>query len=273
MIKALGVFAAVSMVVSVHASAQTPRTAPPAPQPATQVSGWVGITYSVDGRTDNEGRLVYSDYPVVVSVDPGSPAARAGIAAGDTILAFNDRDLRRHAFPIRTMIQPGKPFVIRARRGGANRVTKLIVAERPSDRPEKFELLLREAQPGQLGEPVMPATPFVLIPGPQPLVRLTIPRAITALSVPLAGAEVRSLSVDLARTLGVKPEGLFIVSVAEGTPARGSGLRDGDVLLRAGNISLLNPHDLRRVIESALDRELKLEILRQRKLQTVMLKW
>ncbi len=278
MIKTLGMIAAVS-IASVQASAQTPRTAPPPPQPTPQVSGWVGITYSVNGQTDNEGRLVFTEYPVVVSVEAGSPAARAGIVAGDTILAFNDRDLRRYAFPVRTMIQPGKQFVIRARRGSTTHVKKLIVAERPSDHPETFEMVWKEAQPNMAVEPLMPAmpgAPFVLTPGPQPLVRLTIPRAVTsfrALSVPLAGAEVRAMSVDLARTLGVKPEGLFIVNVADGTPARGSGLRDGDVLLRAANVTLLTPMDLRRVIESALDKELKLEILRQRKLQTVMLKW
>lgn len=268
MIKKLGVIAIVSVASVRAASAQMPQPAPQPPE-TPQVSGWVGITYSVEGRTDEEGRLVYSDYPVVVSVEPGSPAQRAGIAAGDTILAFNERDLRKYAFPIRAMIQPGKPFVIRARRGTANRVSRLIVAERPSDRPERFEMVWRAAQPGQVPYPSMPGTPFVLS-GP---LRVSIPRTLTAVSVPLAGAEVRSLSVDLARTLGVKPQGLFIVSVADGTPARGSGLRDGDVLLRAANVTLLTPMDLRRVIESAMDRELKLEILRQRKLQIVMLKW
>ncbi len=274
MIKTLGMLAVVSLV-SAQASAQTPRTAPRPHQP-TQVSGWVGITYSVEGRTDSEGRLVFSEYPVVVSVDPGSPAARAGIVAGDTILAFNDRDVRRFAFPIRTMIQPGRQFVIRARRGAQNRVTKLIVAERPSEHPEKFEIAITEGpgQPAPMGEMVMPRTPFVLTPGPQPLIRLsTVPRQLSLSSLPLAGAELRALSVDLARSLGVKPEGLFVVSVAEGTPAMGSGLRDGDVLLRAENVPLTTPMDLRRVLESALDRELKLDILRQRKPQTVMLKW
>ncbi len=275
MIKTLGIIAAVA-VASAQASAQAPRTAPRAPQqPTPQVSGWVGITYSVEGRMDNEGRLIFSEYPVVVSVDAGSPAARAGIAAGDTILAFNDRDVRRVAFPIRTMIQPGRQFIIRARRGTQNRVTKLIVAERPSDRPEKFEIAVTEApgQPAPLGEMQLSRTPFVLTPGPQPLMRITTTRQLTPASIPLAGAEIRALSVDLAKTLGVKPQGLFVVSVAEGTPAMGSGLRDGDVLLRAENVTLLTPIDLRRVLESALDRELKLEILRERKARTIMLKW
>jgi serine protease Do len=276
MIRTLGIIAAAS-IASIQVQAQTSRTAPRAVQPGAQISGWVGITYSVEGRTDEDGRLVYSDYPVVVSVDPGSPAARAGIVAGDTILSFNDRDLLRHAFPIRAMIQPGKLFVIRAKRGSSTRVTKITVAERPSNRPEKIELAIREGQPGQpllAAEGAMPRTPFVLTPGPQPLVRVTtIPRQLSTLSVPLAGAEIRALSIDLARSLGVKPEGLFVVNVADGTMAMESGLRDGDVLLRADNVPLLTPTDLRRVLESVLDRELKLDILRERKPKALTLRW
>jgi S1-C subfamily serine protease len=228
----------------------------------------VGITYSVEGRTDNDGRLIFSEYPVVVSVDPGSPAARGGIVAGDTIIAFNDRDVRRFAFPVRTMIQPGRQFVIRARRGSQNRVTKLIVAERPSDRPEKFEIAIAET-------PEMPLGPFVLTPGPRPMIRIATssPHGLTAASVPLAGAEIRALNADFAKSLGIKPQGLLIVDVADGTPAKNSGLRGGDVLLRAAGTALLVPQDLRREIESCLDKELRLDIVREKKARVVILKW
>jgi len=259
MLRALGIIAAASFTATPVMS-QSPPAAPPA-------SGWVGITYSGTGETDRDGNLVYSYYPVVVTVDPGSPAARAGIAAGDTIVAFNDRDLRRYAFPIRNMIQPGKTFLIRARRGNTERVTKLIVVERPPDRQEHVELTMSPLLPGA------PEPPFVLTPGPQ-RVRMSFPRtALIGASMPIAGAEVRTLSVDLAKTLGIKPQGLFIVNVVEGSPAKASGLRDGDVLLRAANASLFSPQDLRRVLESSLDKDVKLEILRQRKPQTVVLKW
>lgn len=256
MLRALGIFAAASFTATPVMAQSTPAAAP--------ASGWVGITYSGTGETDRDGNLVYSYYPVVVTVDPGSPAARAGIAAGDTIIAFNDRDLRRYAFPIRNMIQPGKTFLIRARRGNTERITKLTVVERPLDRQEHVELTMTPLLPGA------PEPPFVLTPGPQ-RVRLSIPRG--GASLPVAGAEVRTLSVDLAKTLGIKPMGLFIINVVEGSPAKASGLRDGDVLLRASKASLLSPQDLRRVLESSLDRDVKLEILRRRKPLTVVLKW
>lgn len=263
MAKALGIIAALSMSTASLAAQSTP--------PAPSVSGWVGITYSGTGQTDRDGNLVYSDYPVVVSVDPGSPAALAGIAAGDTIVAFNDRDLRKYAFPIRAMIQPGKNFVILARRGRTNRVSKLVVAERPSNRPERVEIALAPSVPGQS------SSPFVLTPGPRPLMRVAVPATSAVHSsnmrMMLAGAEMRPLSAELAEVLGIKAQGLFVVNVVDATPAKESGLRDGDVLLRAENTSLLTPIDLLKILQADLDKEVRLEILRKKKAQTVDLKW
>jgi serine protease Do len=222
----------------------------------------VGITYTADGQTDAEGNLVYSEYPVVASVDPGSPAASAGLSAGDTIIAFNDRDLKRYALPLRSMIQPGKPFVIRFRRD-RERTVKLIVAQRPSERREFVEITMQPMIPG------VPA-PFVLTPGPMRAgIRVPTTRAVLG----VAGAEVRSLSVDLAKTLGIKPQGLFIVNVAEGSPAKEAGLRDGDVLLRAAEQNLLTPQDLQQILQMDINRSVRLDLVRQKKPQSVVLRW
>lgn len=263
MLRTIRIIAAASCV-ALPLSAQVPAIAPQAAQQPRAASGWVGITYSGSGQTDPDGNLVYSDYPVVVTVDPGSPAAREGIVAGDTIVAFNDRDLRRYAFPIRSMIQPGKPFLIRARRAGKDRVYKLIVAERPSDHREMVEVTMRPMLPGT------PEAPFVLTPGPLRGVRIpTMPRMVLG----IAGAEVRSLSVDLAKTLGIKPLGLFIVNVSEGSPAKEAGLRDGDVLLRAAEQNLLTPQDLQQILQMDINRSVRLDLLRQKKTQSVILRW
>lgn len=265
MITAFGLIVGVSLTAFSVAAQSTPKAEP--------VSGWVGITTSVTAQTDSEGNLTYAEYPVVVSVDAGSPAARAGILAGDTILSFNDRDLRRYALPLRTMIQPGKTFVIRARRGTANRVSKLIVAERPPDRPERFEIVMKAAP----GVPTIPTAPFVLTPGPRPLMRATVPATsavhATNMRMMLAGAELRPLSAELAEVLGIRAQGLFVVNVVDATPAKESGLRDGDVLLRAENTSLLTPIDLLRILQADLDKDVRLEILRKKKAQTIDLKW
>ena len=76
----------------------------------------------------------------------------------------------------------------------------------------------------------------------------------------------------MGEALGVKSPGLFIVSVASGSPAEEWGFRDGDVLLRASNTALLTPRDFIELIRSARDREVRVEIVRKRQAQAVLLK-
>lgn len=58
-------------------------------------------------------------YPFVVEVEPGSAAARAGLALGDTILASDGNDVRGS----RLLPEPraGKRYVLRVRRNGEER--------------------------------------------------------------------------------------------------------------------------------------------------------
>src|SRR6185295_17717645 len=76
------------------------------------ITGYVGVAYTTSsGQVSREGIIVFTDYPVIESVEPNSPADRAGLSAGDTILAMNSQDLRRSPLPMASMIQPGKRIV------------------------------------------------------------------------------------------------------------------------------------------------------------------
>jgi len=90
---------------------------------------------------------------------------------------------------------------------------------------------------------------------------------------PFAGAEFTVLNDDLSDLLGVK-EGVFVTNVAEGSPARMSGLRGGDVILRADSIKVDTPIDLVRAIRAARpDNTVSLQIIRKHKPQTLVLRW
>src|SRR5262249_660937 len=64
---------------------------------AARPQGWIGIV--ADGprirhvMRDSEV-IRYFTYPSIVSVEPNSPAERAGILAGDTLVAYDRADVR-----------------------------------------------------------------------------------------------------------------------------------------------------------------------------------
>jgi hypothetical protein len=69
--------------------------------------------------------------PVVDSVDPGSPAALAGIRSGDELLQVSDRDAGRQTlFSIRKLLsQPGDEIQLSIRRGAQEMVCSLILSK------------------------------------------------------------------------------------------------------------------------------------------------
>ena len=95
---------------------------------------------------------------------------------------------------------------------------------------------------------------------------------------PFAGAEFTVLNADLCEALGVKPEGVFVTNVMEGSAARTAGLRGGDIVLKADDIKIESPTDLVRAIRNADTRStnnhaIELRIIRKRKPQTLTLRW
>ncbi len=111
------------------------RVARPAP---SAPAGYMGVTVSsVPLRQSlQDGYIVsYCEYPLVVAIDPGSPAERSGLQAGDTILAFNGRDVRTGMVDYTALLTPNATVRVRARRDGRTRDFAVRVGTRPSPSP------------------------------------------------------------------------------------------------------------------------------------------
>ena len=52
--------------------------------------------------------MVFSDYPVIESIDPGSPAEKAGLQAGDILMSINSQDFRKEPIPMNSLLVPGR---------------------------------------------------------------------------------------------------------------------------------------------------------------------
>src|SRR5579862_6047439 len=98
--------------------------------------GYLGITFTCRLKSEwgADGlAITHYSYPAVASVEPGSPAARAGIRFGDTIIAYNSRDVRNHPIAINRLLQPNTRLAIRLRRDGDVKDIVVNIARRPPE--------------------------------------------------------------------------------------------------------------------------------------------
>ncbi len=270
---AMGALVGVCIVASV-AAGQTPVVVEGPP-------GWFGVTLSDEGLFDERGTAFFEGYPVVSEVEPNSPAEKAGVLPGDILMTFNSHDMRGSVFQLRNWLKPGAPFVLQLRRNDAVRVVRGTLGRAPEGWEKRVVIDLRPSQVFERrtrtpARTPLPSTQRVVVRAPLPsrVPSALIPAFTFGSGVyPFAGMEFTALNDDIRELLGVKPEGVFVTNVVEGTPARISGLRGGDVLLFADGFKLETPVDLVHAITEAENRTLQLRIIRKRKPQTLTLRW
>jgi S1-C subfamily serine protease len=259
--------------------AQVERTPPAPAQPPT---GWFGVRISDQAMITDRGDAFFDSYPVVTSVDSGSPAAKAGVKSGDVLLTFNSHDMRGASVELAKWLKVGAPFVLKIRRNEATRVVRGTLARRPDDWEQnlRVELTMPEIMEHERGSmsrvPMQRVQVRERMPAPNPMSMVLPPALGYGTSVyPFAGAEFTELNNDLSDALGVKAEGVFVTNVVEGSPARAAGLRGGDIILKADSIRVETPIDLVRAIRTAddTDRRVVLQIIRKHKPQTLILGW
>jgi S1-C subfamily serine protease len=257
------------------------------PGPVKHV-GWLGLSFTMAGtvqRTVKNGTHVWHfyDYPVVEAVDPGSPARRAGIEAGDVLLAFDGHDLRTW-LPLDEMLRPGNRLPIRLRREQATHTFTVVVGERPSGIPfdPHDELTAPVVVPPAVGwpstSPLRP--PRVPLPPAGPPSPPSAPLSAFVFggpgrNAPVAGAEMTRLLEDMTEYFGVE-RGVLVLHVEPGTPAARAGLRAGDVIVRAEDEDLDAVSELRDLIAVATEHDhhsIALEVVRKAKHRKVMLTW
>jgi membrane-associated protease RseP (regulator of RpoE activity) len=81
--------------------------------------------------TESGGQTTYTySYPVVTAVEPGSPAARAGITPNDTIVSINRRDTRGRALD-QFVREPGEKLTVSLAGADGRRDVTVTVAPKP----------------------------------------------------------------------------------------------------------------------------------------------
>lgn len=249
-----GLLAAAALSAAVVASQDRP------PDLATRARDFMVLA----GRGSEIGVQVADDKTegvVVEEVGPDSPAEKAGLKKGDTIVEFDGERVRstRQFGRLVQETPPGRTVKATVVRDGKRRNLEITPREGRGALSERFMIdgdLLRHQMPdldalrGQL-----PHGPFNFdLPG--------------ALSGRRLGVTVDPLTDQLADYFGIKA-GVLVTSVADGSAASRAGLRAGDVITSIDGQSVRSADDLIRAIRDAKTDEVTIEIVRDRKSSTV----
>lgn len=265
------------------------------------VKGWLGFTAQGPSirMSDSTGaqHIRFFAYQDIVSVDPGSPAERAGIMPGDIVVAYNGVDLLNHEFNLGDMLVPKKRLDMTVKRDGEVKDYALTVANVPEDIVRRRAEMDRAVQielraPG--GALVMGGD-GVELPLRGGLVRARgggeaggvgaaggirgrglNPGAYKMFVLQpngLFGAKLSDVNEDLAKFLKIQ-KGILVNDVPEDTPAFRAGLRMGDVIVTADNDSVSTVGELRSLIGRRLgDRSVALQVVRQQRVRKLTVSW
>jgi S1-C subfamily serine protease len=234
-------------------------------------------------RADGEELVVsHQDNPVIESVEPGSPAARAGLMAGDTVVAYNGSLLRGNKLSLTKMLRPGVTLAVRVKRDQEMKEIPVVIARRPSawvaagSGTEWVSVEPAEAAPRVAGGAPRQPPRVIRMPTPAPGTSQATPMPPVGFTFQVgnsvAGADLQRLKGDLAEIFGVE-RGVLVLDVVKGSLAERAGLRGGDVILEAGGDKVYTPADVRSAIAQAHDSRLSLQIMRKKKKQTLTLQW
>ena len=238
--------------------------------------GYLGVTFdgpSAEISRPGDHAVRFYKYPRIALVEPSSPAERAGVVQGDTLMSFNGTDVVNNEISLTRLLVPDAKIVMRVRRDGNNKDLKVTVGEAPDYYVRRQEV--RGVSPLTRAGAIAPAPPeqparVWAVPAPEPGQQ---PMVLWQEYEGVAGARVETVSEGLGKALGVD-EGVLVVRVRPGTPAYRAGLRDGDVIVRAGNQRVGSVTALRSVISTGEGSEgVKLLIKRERKEKDVTLRW
>jgi serine protease Do len=189
--------------------------------------GWLGVKIQTLGDDIAENFGVPENIGALVAgVTPDSPAAKAGIEAGDVILKFDGKDVTTmRGLPKLVALAPiGTDVDVEIMRHREKKTLKVAVGQLEDD-DEKMSLASEKKEPKEQPKDA-PATA-------------------------LLGLKVTPLSDDLRKQFGfdAKMKGLIVTDIDPDSPAATKSIRQGDVILEAQQEEILTIDALKSVID------------------------
>ena len=179
------------------------------------VRGWLGVAIQpLNDKLAKSFGYDSSDGVLVGDVTEDSPAANAGIEAGDIILSYDGRDVDEIG-KLRSVVaatRPGARVPVKIFRDGETRRVEVEIGELEGEAADEREY---------------------------------------GVTSPNLGMSLRTLTPELARERGVEEEsGALVVGVDALGAASKAGIRINDVIIRVGDVPVTSVDDLRRAVDA-----------------------
>lgn len=203
----------------------------------------------------------------ITMVDRDAPAGKAGIKEHDVILTFNGSKVDSEE-QLRRMVREtpvGRTVTLGISRDGQMVSVPVTLASR-----KEMMKAYAKAHPQDFeGMPDMSMPPMPPMP---PMTDIDVPNIVVQ-STSRSGINVESVTPQLAEFFGVKGGGggVLVRSVEKGSVAESSGLRAGDVIIKADQERISDMGDWRRVLRTKSG-QIVLTVMRDKREQTVNIK-
>lgn len=251
------------------------------PLEARRLRGWIGIEVGLVPQrqeSDSSGFFVrYYRYPEIISVEPNSPAQRAGISQGDVLMAYDGQDVVRNRLNLAALLVPDRKLGVTVQRDGEPKEFSLMVAKTPDPiRDRRLEVgempRLMEGR-GRGGPGTLPPGEFP--PGAVIQLRPGYPQARGPFNRSgVFGAGLITISPEFMRAVKLDRSGVYVQECLEETPAYKAGLRVGDVIVSVGGTTVNTVGDVQSIVLSRFNQgTIAMQVLREKKPITLNVKW
>ncbi|MGI8988980.1 MAG: PDZ domain-containing protein [Bryobacteraceae bacterium] len=191
----------------------------------------------------------------VKSVEENSPAAKAGIKAGDVVLEYNGQRVEGMQQFMRMVAETpaGHKATLLVSQNGVTQTLKVTLEPRTGHDAFNWNLDMN------MNMPLMPPIPPINIRIPD------MPRGLLSWQSSTLGVETESLNPQLAEFFGVK-EGVLVRSVLKNSAGEKAGLKAGDVIVKVDGNTVTSPREISSLLRSSSTRKsMPLAVVRNRK--------
>ncbi len=185
----------------------------------------------IDSDRAKELKLPQEEGVEITRVEDNSPAAQAGLKAGDVVLSYNGE-----------RVEGMEQFSRLVRETPSGRDVKLAISRNGNTQTLTAKIGARKSP---FSVAVMPRAEF---PGALPAMP-DLPRTLMMWRSGALGVEAEALRGQMADFFGVK-EGVLVRSVLKDTPAARAGVKAGDVITKIGDSKVATPSEVTSAVRA-----------------------